>query len=167
MEASTDAASLSPYVQVSFVTFCHLIVCPFRVRVLMRGPRSRPCLKTHNAACCPHQQVAVGWWLAVECQRTHRWPAKQIFPFSTRQRDPHPRVSLFAWQTGLWLSCTEVISVWWPIGHAVETHVSLSCISRFCRTLPARCSSTTGSLECEMGKERTEPGRCDERVGGG
>lgn len=59
-----EAASLSLYIQVSFVTFSHLIVCPFRVRVLMRRPRSRPCLKTHNTACCPHQQVAEGWWLA-------------------------------------------------------------------------------------------------------
>lgn len=158
MEARTDAASLSLYIQVTFVTFSRLIVRPLRVRVLMRRrrPRSRRCLKTHNTACCPHQQVAEGLvgWRA--CQRTHRWPAKQIFPFSTQQRDPHPRVSLCARQTGL-LALVRggdqyLMAHRSRCWNACFTFLHQSLLSH---TSPARCSSTAGSLECEMGKERT------------
>lgn len=156
MEARTDAASLSLYIQVTFVTFSRLIVRPLRVRVLMRRrPRSRRCLKTHNTPCCPHQQVAEG--LVVGGRVSERIAGRQskYFHFqhssATRTHECHCVHD----KQAFWLSCVEVISIWWPIGHAVETHVSLSCISRFCRTPPARCSSTAGSLECEMGKERT------------
>lgn len=64
----------------------------------------------------------------------------------------HARISVFAWQTGLWLRCSESICIWWPLGHAVEN----PCFTFLHQSLLG-CSPTTVSVVCETREERTEP----------
>lgn len=127
----------------------HLIVCT------TDNSHERPvfsvCLKNTQYDMSPASaggSVVLRWW----CQRTHHQPPKQIFPFSTRQRDPHARMSVFARQTGFWLPCIELICIWWPFGHAVQTHVSLSCISRLSAALWQQYQ-----WSARRGRIRTEP----------
>lgn len=71
------------------------------------------------------------------CRRTRRQPPKaNISIFNTAARPTRTSVTVFAWQTGFLALVHRGWSVsGGPFGHAAETHVSLSCISRFSAAL--------------------------------